>query len=86
MGSASVPALATEGGIAPAALLILGFGLIAGFLGMAAVLFWAAADGAESRSRGSVDARLRALDELVAQGLIKPEDYAMRQAALLKEI
>lgn len=86
MGSASVLALATKGSIAPAALLILGLGLLAGFLAMAAALFRAAADGAEARSRGDVDGRLRALDELVAQGRMRPEDYAKRQAALLREI
>jgi hypothetical protein len=32
----------------------------------------------------AVRGQLRALDELVAKGLLRPEDYATRQAALLK--
>lgn len=79
-------AVATKGGITTTALLLLGLGLLAGFLAMAVALLRAAAYGAEARSRGDVDGRLRALDELVAQGVMRPEDYATRQAALLKEI
>ena len=86
MANWSLLAVATKGGIATTALLLIGLGLLAGFLAMAAALFRAAADGAEARSRGAVDGRLRALDELVAQGCIRPEDYATRQSALLKEI
>ena len=86
MANWSFLALETKGGIATTALLLLGLGLLAGFLAMAAALLRAAADGSEARSRGDVSSRLRALDELVAQGALRPEDYATRQAAVLKEI
>ena len=86
MANWSLLAVATKGGFAPIALMLLGLGLLAGFLAMAAALLRAAADGSEARSRGDVRSRLRALDELVAQGAMRPEDYATRQAALIKEI
>lgn len=86
MANWSLLAIATKGGIATTALVLLGLALLAGFLAMAAALFRAAADGSEARSREDVGGRLRALDELVAQGALRPEDYATRQAALLKEI
>jgi hypothetical protein len=79
-------AVATKGGVATTALLLLGLGLLAGFVAIAAAQLRAAADRSEARSRGDVSSRLRALDELVAQGALRPEDYATRQAALLKEI
>lgn len=86
MANWSLLAVATKSGVATTALLLLGLGLLAGFVAMTAAQFRAAADGSEARSRGDVPSRLRALDELVAQGALRPEDYATRQAALLKEI
>jgi hypothetical protein len=84
MGNASVLAVATKGSIASTAFVLLGLGLLAAFLAMAAALLRSAAAAAEGRSRGDVRGQLRALDELVAKGLLRPEDYAVRQAALLK--
>jgi len=83
MSSASLLAVATKGSIASSALL-LAVGLLV--LGMAAALLRAAAREGEARSRAEVGGQLRALDELVTRGLISPEDYATRQAALLNEI
>lgn len=82
MWNASLLAVVTKGSVGTTALVLVGLGLLA----MIAALFRAAAHTSEARSRGDVPSRLRALDELVSLGSMKPDDYAARQAELLKEI
>lgn len=84
MASGSLLAVTIKGGVAATGLLIAALGLAA-VLTMAVALFRNAADAGEARSRGDVPSRLRALDELASQGLLKPDDYASRRAELLLE-
>ncbi|MGH2489777.1 MAG: hypothetical protein ACRDFR_09210 [Candidatus Limnocylindria bacterium] len=85
MAHGSLLAVTINSGLAKAVFLLGGLALLAALLAMAAEVFLRAADSSEARSRGDVRSRLRALDELVSQGSIKPNEYAARRAALLEE-
>jgi hypothetical protein len=85
MASGSILAVAIKSGFAANVVLLGGLALLAAVLAMAAALFRSAVDASEARSRGDLPSRLRALDELVSQGSLKPDEYASRRAALLRE-
>ena len=84
MTGGSLLAVTIKGGAAATVVLLGALGLAA-VMAMAAALFRSAVDASEARSRGDLSSRLRALDELVSQGSLKPDDYASRRAALLHE-
>jgi hypothetical protein len=86
MANGSFLAIAIKSGFAANVVMLGGLALLAAVLAMAAALFRSAADAGEAGSRADIPIRLRALDELVSQGSIKPDEYAARQAALLKEL
>jgi gas vesicle protein len=86
MSGVPLLAAASKSGLGAAAPLLLGLGLLAGLVAMAAAMLRAEARGGEARSRDDVGGRLRALDELASHGGLNPEEYAKRQAALLNEI
>jgi Zn-dependent alcohol dehydrogenase len=84
MTGGSLLAVAIKGGAAATVVLLGALGLAA-VMAMAAALFRSAVDASEARSRGDVSSQLRALDELVSLGSLKPDEYASRRAALLHE-
>ena len=86
MTGSSVLTIATREGISATLPQILGIAVVVGLLSAAIALLWTTATGAQARSDGDLDARLRALDELVTQGSIGPEDYERARSALLREI
>jgi hypothetical protein len=82
----SLLAGATKISISASVAPLVGIALVAGMLTTTVAVIRAAAAGAQTRSDADLRGRLRALDELVAQGCFGPEGYAQAQAALLKEI
>jgi hypothetical protein len=77
---------AGKGSLGTAAPWLFGIGLIVGLAAIAATVFRTTLRRAEAGSRGELDARLRALDELTGLGGLRPEEYDARRGQLLREL
>jgi hypothetical protein len=76
---------AGKGSLGAAAPWLVGIGLIVGLAAIAATVFRTALTRAEAGSRGDRDAQLRALDEVIGLGGLRPEEYDARREQLLRE-